>query len=156
MTIKELRLAKGLTQKEAALLLNIPFRTYQNYEYGVSDSSSFSGRGIEKILLDYQPYSETQGIYEVGEIKKIAGLVLASFSVDFAFLFGSYSKGTAKEDSDIDILIGGAVTGIDFFDLQNALAKALHKKVDLLKSEDLLRNEPFINEILKTGVRIYG
>jgi len=32
--LKELRLSAGLTQKKAAELLGVPFRTYQDWEYG--------------------------------------------------------------------------------------------------------------------------
>ena len=32
MTLKEIRTNKGLTQKKAALLINVPLRTYKRYE----------------------------------------------------------------------------------------------------------------------------
>lgn len=36
MSLKEMRKAKGLTQKEAAELFGLKHRTYQNYENGVT------------------------------------------------------------------------------------------------------------------------
>jgi predicted nucleotidyltransferase len=159
MEIKELRQSKGLSQREAADLLGLPFRTYQNYEYGVSKSSSFSGRMIIRVLEDYQPFTPNKGILPLLKIRNIVQEILNTYSkeqVSYAILFGSYAKGKASERSDVDLLISGSLTGLAFFSLQGKLEAALHKKVDLLKFEDLKKNPDFLNEILSSGERIYG
>ena len=46
MELKTLREQKNLTQKEAAVLLGIPLKTYQNYELGRSKLTSLSGRMV--------------------------------------------------------------------------------------------------------------
>jgi predicted nucleotidyltransferase len=159
MEIKELRQSKGLSQRQAAELMGLPFRTYQNYEYGLSKSSSFAGRMIIRFLTDYQPYTPEKGLLPLAVLKETVQTVLKAYSkeeVAYAILFGSYAKGKATERSDVDLLISGSLTGLAFFSLQGKLETALHKKVDLLKFEDLKKNPDFINEILSSGEKIYG
>jgi|LAHS01.1.fsa_nt_gb predicted nucleotidyltransferase len=159
MDIKELRRSKGLSQKEAAQLLGIPFRTYQNYEYGISKSSSFAGRNIIAFLSSYEAYTPEKGVLPFPLLKQTVQGILASYpkkEVTYAILFGSYAKEKAGERSDVDLLMSGALTGLAFFALQGKLETALHKKVDLLKFEDLNKNPDFLNEILSSGIKIYG
>ena len=145
MSIKELRINKGLTQNEAAKLVGLSLRTYQNYEYGASTRDMFKINNIIKILNEYQKYSEDKGILSTKEIFEICSNVFKKYNVSYAYLFGSYAKGIANEKSDIDILISDEVKGLEF-----------HKKVDLIRIDDLKNNYEFLNEILATGVKIIG
>jgi predicted nucleotidyltransferase len=159
MGIAELRKEKGLTQKEAAQLVGLPLRTFLNYEYGKTSSGTFTGRALIKALQAYEPYDENHGILPLDLLIKKTQEIFSHYSsseVDYVYLFGSYAKGKAGEKSDVDLLLSGAITGLDFFVLQDELRKALHKKVDLMKLVDVKVNSDFLNEILKTGRRIYG
>ena len=138
-------------------MVGVPFRTFQNYEYGQCSPESFVGRSILKALKEYQPYTKSKGVLPFNVIKEKASSVLAGFKVDFAYLFGSYSKGRATEESDIDILVSGAVDGIDFFSLKAKLEKGLYNKdVDLIKLDDVMKNKDMLFEVLKDGIKIYG
>lgn|GEM_PF-182348 len=151
MSLRELRKSKDLTQKEAAKIIGIPFRTYQNYEYGFVSSSSYLGRSIEKTLTEYEPYQIDKGILPLKYLVNKAEDVFAFFGIDYAYLFGSYAKGKATEKSDVDIMIHGSVTGLKFFSLQQKLESALHKKVDLVRFDDFKNNQEFLSEIVKTS-----
>jgi predicted nucleotidyltransferase len=62
----------------------------------------------------------------------------------------------AKENSDVDFLVSGTVTGLDFFSLGGELERALGKKVDVLRFQDIVRTNPdLLKEIMATGKRIY-
>lgn len=52
-------------------------------------------------------------------------------------LFGSYAKGTATQNSDIDILVDMAPSFDNFFDLKYFLEKNFDTKVDLGKEKNL-------------------
>jgi len=156
MNIKELRESKGLTQYEAAALLGISSRSFQNYEYGKIDEDSFKYKSIINILNEYKPFDIDKGIYTKEQIKKIVNDIVKKYKIDFVILFGSYAKGTAKEKSDIDLLIGGKVDGLKFIGLYDELCKALHKNIDLIKLNDLKDNVDFLYEIFANGVKIYG
>ena len=134
MDLKELRKSKGLSQHDAATLIGIPFRTYQNDEYGLSKAASFKGRAILKALTDYAPFSEMTGVYSREDLVTIIKEVAKAYSssdIDFLYLFGSYAKMKATEKSDIDLLLSGKLTGLAFFGFQGKLEKALHKKSGL-------------------------
>ena len=156
MSIKELRISKGLTQNEAAKLVGLSLRTYQNYEYGASTRDMFKINNIIKILSEYQKYSEDKGILSMTEIFEISSNIFRKYNVSYAYLFGSYAKGIANEKSDIDILISDEVKGLEFIGLAEELCSKLHKKVDLIRIDDLKNNYEFLNEILATGVKIIG
>lgn len=50
-SIKKARLAAGLTQKKAAELLGVPFRTFQDWEYGVHRPPKYTQQYIISKLL---------------------------------------------------------------------------------------------------------
>ena len=76
--------------------------------------------------------------------------------MEYCYLFGSYAKGKATEVSDVDLLISTSVSGMQFYDIVEALREGLKKKVDVLNLEQLRDNTELVNEILKDGVKIYG
>jgi predicted nucleotidyltransferase len=57
------------------------------------------------------------------------------------YLFGSYSRGDAKRNSDIDLLVvldySQIITGLEFFEMWTALEKLTRKKVDLVTENSL-------------------
>jgi transcriptional regulator with XRE-family HTH domain len=97
MEIKELRQSKGLSQRQAAELMGLPFRTYQNYEYGLSKSSSFVGRMIIRFLTDYQPYTPEKGLLPLAVLKETVQTVLKAYSKEAGLLTPSFLAPTPKE-----------------------------------------------------------
>lgn len=66
--------------------------------------------------------------------------VLATEPVNKAWLFGSYSRGEDREDSDIDILVQMApndLTILGFLKIQTRLEAATSKHVDFIEDECL-------------------
>ena len=155
MAIKELRISKGLTQKEAAALTGIPLRTYKNYENDSKKYGSIKYNYIVDTLNQYGFIDETHGILTKEEIAERVSFVLKQYDVDYCILFGSYAKGVAHEKSDVDLLLSTGVTGLKFFGIVEALKAELHKNVDVLDVNQLLNNAELTNEILKEGIRVY-
>jgi predicted nucleotidyltransferase len=66
-----------------------------------------------------------------------------------AFLFGSFSREDALDDSDVDILVELDYTkhiGLGFVKMKIDLEDKLHKKIDLVSSNSISRHLlPFIN-----------
>ena len=66
-----------------------------------------------------------------------------------AFLFGSFSREDALDDSDVDILVELDYTkhiGLGFIKMKIDLEDKLHKKIDLVSSNSISRHLlPFIN-----------
>ncbi len=156
MTLKELRKQKKLTQAECAKYLNIPVRTYQNYETDVSKADSMKYAFMMQKLQEYGFVDEEHGILTLQQIKDTCANIFSDFDIEYCYLFGSYAKNKASEHSDIDLLIATSISGMHFYDLVEALREGLKKKVDVLNREQLNDNPDLINEILKDGVKIYG
>lgn len=156
MTLKELRKSKKLTQKECAEYLNIPLRTYQNYENNQSKVETIKYNYIVDKLNKYNYIDENHGILTIEQITITCKNIFDNFDIDYCYLFGSYAKGSATENSDVDLLISTSITGINFYDLIEAIREGLNKKIDALNQQQLNNNIELMNEILKDGIKIYG
>lgn len=156
MTLRELRLSKGLTQKQAAELCSVSLRSYITFENDESKTNTIKYKYLVSVLEQYGIIDETHGILTVDEIRTALEGAFEGYNVSYCYLFGSYSKGTATESSDVDLLISADVTGMKFFGLVEKVRDALHKKVDVLDPGQLKDNPDLLNEILKDGVKVYG
>ena len=153
--LKELRLSLALSQTEAAKLLQILRRTYQNYEA----KKDYLDKKYQYYLFQLQKLNtidENHGILTMEYIKDTVAQVLKKYDVNFCYLFGSYAKKKATPTSDVDLLIDSPITGLDYFGLVEDLRKSLNKKIDLLKLDQLTNNLELIQEIMKEGIKIYG
>ena len=156
MNLKEIRLSKSITQATAASLAGISLRSYKSYENDPSKVDSIKYEYLINTISKYGFVDESHGILSIAKIIEIVTDTLSHYDVDYCYLFGSYAKGKAKEDSDVDLLVATDITGMDFFGLVEHLRENLHKKVDLLNLDQLDNNRELLNEILRDGIRIYG
>ena len=157
MTLKELRISYGLTQVEASNSIGVPLRTYKRYESN-PDESNLKYQKMVELLLNKYEINETKGVYTLNDLKPIILNIIEQYKDDisFCYLFGSYAKGYAKDESDIDICINTTLTGLKFVGFVESLHQALKKKVDVIRFNDLKDNLELINEIMKDGIKIYG
>ncbi len=98
----------------------------------------------------------SERIYTTQQIQSILQPVFMNHNVKKAILFGSYAKGIAKEQSDIDILVDSGLKGLAFFGLLEDVVTSLDKNVDLLDVSQVAPDSEVDNEISKSGVIIYG
>lgn len=90
----------------------------------------------------------------IKRIKKSIVPILKKNGVAKAGIFGSYARGDAKKNSDIDILVRfkGSKSLFDLVGLEFELKKALKRKIDLLTYNSI---SPRLKErILSEEVRI--
>ena len=155
MNLFEVRKEYKLSQVNAASLLGLPVRTYIRYE---KDDSY--GDSLKRTLIDKCEITETKGLLSIEQIKEsLTSLFDSEYKghIEFCYLFGSYAKGYAKEESDVDLCVATDLKGLDFVGLSESIRQALHdKKIDLIRFSTLNNNLELINEIMKDGVKIYG
>ena len=90
----------------------------------------------------------------------IAFLKQSNFDIRGVYLFGSFAKGKANEDSDIDLAIVLRGMGNSIF-TQFQLMK-LRRDFDLriephpFFETDFIPSNPFVNEIISTGIPVFG
>ena len=92
---------------------------------------------------------------EIEKIKPVIIKILRKNSVNKAGIFGSYSRGEQRKNSDIDIVVNiedKNISLIGFIRLIRLLEEALKRKVDLVEYSTI---KPKIKErILKEEIRI--
>ena len=112
---------KALTRKKATVdnrfcVCNIMSGDIENHD--------MSGKGDK-----YMPP------YTIEEIKRRILPVARKYELSAVYLFGSYARGEATADSDVDLLVdlrGSTVRGMDLGGLYNDLTDALEKELDLV------------------------
>ena len=94
--------------------------------------------------------------YTVTEIKDKISETARQYGVDKAYLFGSYARGDAGLNSDIDICIekGKLRTLFEFSGFCRDLEEKFEKKVDVVTTTGLSEN--FREQIEKDMILIYG
>lgn len=105
-------------------------------------------------------------IYTIEQIKERIAPVALKYKLSAVYLFGSYAKGEATEDSDVDILIdrtGTSLVGMFMLGgLYNDLYVAMGKQIDLvttgaLEQESTKERTPwFVENLNNEKVKIYG
>lgn len=92
--------------------------------------------------------------YTIDEIKVIVIPIAKDYGIESISLFGSYAKGNATFDSDIDFIIDkGDLIGIKYFSLLEDLENAFDCKIDLITRG--FSNKEFLNSIKKDEVLLY-
>lgn len=93
--------------------------------------------------------------YTIDEIKVKVSPIAKNYGIRRASLFGSYARGTANDNSDIDICIdkGRMRSLIQYFAFINDLEKSLQCHVDVVTSG--IQDEEFLNNILRDEVLLY-
>ena len=81
-------------------------------------------------------------IYSIEEITEKIRPIAERHNLREVYLFGSYARGDATEESDVDLLFKSAEQHGLFWlsGLYNELSDALHKDVDLVELNALDRN----------------
>ena len=122
-------------------------------------------RGVQKYYFadkNSPIFSEMKGL--IFKTTGIQGSIKAALSrlkgVQYAFIYGSYAKGSEKEDSNINIMVIGQVNITELNDVVMALEEKLKREIDYLVFDDQEyrkrkeAKDPFIRDIVK-GKKIF-
>ena len=134
---------------------------YKMYQFRVKKN--------DKELIDYLDKKENRNnyilslinddinkkIYSLKEIKRIIKPILNKYGISDIYLFGSYARGEAKSNSDIDIYCdkGNIKTLIDQGELEEELENALNKEVDIIFTTSIL-DEYFKEQIKEDMIKL--
>lgn len=93
--------------------------------------------------------------YSIDSLKAIVAPIAEKYGVESLSVFGSYSKGTADANSDVDFLIskGKISTLFELSSFRLALEDALQIPVDLVTNTSTDRF--FLDQIRKDEVMLY-
>lgn len=99
-------------------------------------------------------------ILSIDEIKKVVNELLKDdnyYPINKIILFGSYARGTAEKNSDIDLLICDSPNfgGLKNFALISELKNLFYKEIEVFIDRNIDISSEFYNNIKKEGVIIY-
>ena len=90
------------------------------------------------------------------ELKALIRALLHKYHAKYALLFGSYARGEATADSDIDVAVFGGkdFRPADIFAFGEELRQLTGKDVDAFEIREVNVGTPFYNAVMEEGVRI--
>lgn len=99
----------------------------------------------------------TSDTITIEKIKEMAIPILKSYPVSKAILFGSFAKGKATKNSDIDLYVdtNGKLKGLNFVELLEVLVDTLGRDIDLIDKSHIEPDSLIIQEIENGGMVIY-
>ena len=92
------------------------------------------------------------GTLSYPELEATIRLLLKKYHAEYALLFGSYARGEATPNSDIDLVVVGGPGFI--FALGEELRQLTRKDADVFELRELNTGTPFYNTVMQEGVRI--
>ena len=102
-------------------------------------------------------------IYTLDELREKIRPIAEAYALPAVYIFGSYARGEATEDSDVDILVNSKdsnARGFRYFGMHDDFSNALRKKVDIMDTSFLQDPEErkwspwIIANVMKDRVRI--
>lgn len=92
---------------------------------------------------------------DISAIRKAVEPIARSYGVKKLYLFGSYAKGTANENSDIDLLLekGRPMSLLKLSGMRQMVQEALNLSVDLITTVGI--EEEFRKEIAGSEILLY-
>jgi predicted nucleotidyltransferase len=102
-------------------------------------------------------------VYSIDELKRKVAPIAARYDLPAVYIFGSYARNEATEDSDVDILIDGDGSGVkslfDMGGLYHDLRESLRKEIDIVTVQGLEQEKDvgamFIDNVINDGVILF-
>lgn len=95
-------------------------------------------------------------IFNIENISAIVQPLARKYHAKEVYLFGSYARGEADENSDLDFLVFGGddFKLTDILALGEELREILNKKVDVFEIREINQNSNFFKIIMKEKVLV--
>ena len=92
----------------------------------------------------------------IATIEQAIRLLLARYNGEYALLIGSYARGNATEESDIDVVVfgGSQFKKTNIFAFAEDLREMTGKNVDAFEICEVDSGTPFYEAIMREGRRI--
>ncbi len=168
--VKELRNKTSLSQKGFADAFNIPIRTIQQWEQGVSSPppyvESMLAQTVNKYLINHddrhfippktswkicidEPFENCNRIYPIQQrkVRALKDYITRNKNVIEIVVFGSSTTEKCHVGSDVDIYVNTNTN-------QNLVSQAHDFEYDLWTNETI--DKRLRDEILAKGVKVYG
>lgn len=113
---------------------------------------------VQRAISEYKnpELTKEDNTLMIDEIKVLVSSLVKKYNAEYAILFGSYARGEATRESDIDIIIVGGTnfSAMDVLAFGEELRELTNKNVDAFELREVEKNTEFYQNILREGVRI--
>ena len=99
----------------------------------------------------------SEKVYTIEEIKKMINDIFRKYGIEKAYIFGSYARGEANKESDIDIMIkkGNLKTLLQLSALAYEIEQILKKQIDIVIEETYTEDINYDSETIKLAKSIF-
>ena len=99
----------------------------------------------------------SEKVYTIEEIKKMINDIFRKYGIEKAYIFGSYARGEANKESDIDIMIkkGKLKTLLQLSALAYEIEQILKKQIDIVIEETYTEDINYDSETIKLAKSIF-
>ena len=104
-------------------------------------------------------------VYTIDELSRIIIPIAQKYKISTVYIFGSYARGDATDDSDVDIMIkreGSMIKGLLMGALYEELREGIGKGLDLITEESLEQHDYknirswFYENTINERIKVYG
>lgn len=97
-----------------------------------------------------------KSILTIEDIRAIITPLAHKYNAAEIWVFGSYARGDATSDSDIDLLVSGGdgFKPASVFELAEEVRRILRKNVDMFEISEINTDSSFYDRIMREKVRI--
>jgi predicted nucleotidyltransferase len=104
-------------------------------------------------------------VYTIDDLKRLIIPIAHKYDIPAVYIFGSYARGDATDESDVDVLFrreGSKIQGLVMGALYEDLLESIGKGIDLLTEEFLEQHNAqnrtpwFYESLLRERVKILG
>ncbi len=99
----------------------------------------------------------SEKVYTIEEIKELICDILRKYGIEKAYIFGSYARGEANQQSDVDIMIkkGKLKTLLQLSALAYEIEQILKKQIDIVVEETYTDDINYDSETIKLAKNIF-
>ena len=172
MIIDEYLQKNNISKYRFSKMCGLPYGTLNDICTGKTDILKCTGGTLLKIAsivgckVDDLLNESLNSSYDLDKIKKAVTPIAEKYKLQGLYVFGSYARNEATDDSDIDILIdreGSDIHGIfGMSAIAQDLRNVLGKPVDVITLQSLRQkntldeNYTFVENVTREMVKIYG
>ena len=157
----------GMSMYSLAKQTDVPYTTINrlvNEKLSINNCNAGAVFKIAEALgIRMEDLMHNEQVYTLEEIADLIAPVAKKYNIPKVYLFGSYARGEATADSDVDLMIEvGDLRGLEVIGALEDFKNVLKKPVDMITTRSLTQDRAqkyskiFIKNLEKEKMVIYG
>lgn len=157
----------GMSMYSLAKQTGVPYTTINRLVNEKLSVNNCNAGAIFKIAyalgVRMEDLMDNEYVYSLKEIAERIAPVAEKYNIPKVYVFGSYARGEATPDSDVDLMIEvGDLHGLEVIEVLESFKDVLNKPVDMITARSLSQDRTkkyskiFIENLEKEKIVIYG